>query len=366
MDILKALNSFDPAVRQQAFAECRSCFDSFNMHCHSFYSYNGYGYSPEMIVSLAAMFRWKGVGLVDFDVLDAVDEFLVAAKRFDLNAVAGMETRVFVPEQAADVISSPGEPGITYHLGYGFASSEVPEKAKPFAAELRRKANERTEGILTRVNSVLPEIALDFQTVAHAFTPRGNVTERHLCAAYRAQAERRFPDPEERAAYWTGKLGKSEADPVKLEALIRSKTMKKGGAGYVEPKPENFPTLREMNDFVTACGAVPTLAWLNGLSSGESDPDRLLDLHLEYGTRAVTIIPDRNWRTGDREQKAKLLTALDAFLNACAKRKLPVLAGTELNAPGQLLCDDYTIPELRPYRDQLLAGAAKAAEFTKR
>ena len=366
MDVLKNLNCFDPEVRRQALDECGRCFDSFNMHCHSFYSYNGYDYSPETIAALAAMFRWKGVGLVDFDVLDAVDEFLAAAKRFKLNAVAGMETRVFVPEMKDDVISSPGEPGITYHLGYGFAASEVPEGAKAFAAELRRKANERTEGILARVNASLPEVALDFAAVARAFTPRGNVTERHLCAAYRAQAEKRFPDPDDRAAYWTDKLGKYESDPVKLEALIRSKTMKKGGVGYVEPKPENFPTLREMNDFTTACGAVPTLAWLNGLSSGESDPDKLLDLHLEYGVRAVTIIPDRNWRTGDMAQKLKLLTALDAFLNACARRKLPVLAGTELNAPGQLLCDDYSVPELRPYREQFLAGVAAAANFTRR
>ena len=366
MDILKLLNIFDPAAREKAFAECAACFDSFNMHCHSFYSYNGYGYSPEMIAALAAMFRWKGVGLVDFDVLDAVDEFLAAAGRLKLNAVAGMETRVFVPEQSTEVISSPGEPGITYHLGFGFASSEVPDKVKPFAAELRRKANERTCGIMERVNAVLPEIALDFTQVARDFTPRGNVTERHLCAAYRAKAEAVFPDAGKRAEYWTNKLGKFEADPVKLEALIRSKTMKKGGAGYVDPKPENFPTLREMNDFVSSCGAVPTLAWLNGLSAGESDPERLLDLHLGYGTRAATIIPDRNWRTNDPEQKAKLLAALDRFMKACAKRKLPVLAGTELNAPGQLLCDDYTIPELAPYRDQLLAGVAAAAEFTKR
>ena len=365
MDILNVMNSFDPAAREKAFKECAACFDSFNMHCHSFYSYNGYGYSPETIAALAAMFRWKGVGIVDFDVLDAVDEFLAAAKKFNLNAVAGMETRVFVPEMKDDVISSPGEPGITYHLGYGFSSSEVPDKAKPFAAELRRKANERTCGIMERVNSVLSEVALDFAEVSKTFTPRGNVTERHLCAAYRTKAEAVFPDPAEREAYWTKKLGHFEADPVKLEALIRSKTMKKGGVGYVDPKPENFPTLREMNDFTLACGAVPTLAWLNGLSSGESDPDRLLDLHLSCGTRAVTIIPDRNWRSSDPEQKAKLLASLDAFLKACAKRKLPVLAGTELNAPGQLLCDDYTIPELAPYRDQLLAGVAAAASFTK-
>ena len=366
MDVLKKLNSFDSAERAAALAECAKCFDSFNLHCHSFYSYNGYGYSPEMLTALAAMFRWHGVGLVDFDVLDGVDEFLAAAAKLKLNAVCGMETRVYCPELARAVISSPGEPGITYHLGFGFKSSQVPEAQRAFASELRNKARERTRGIAERVNQVLPEIALHFDQMAHIFTPRGNVTERHLCAAYRAQAEKRFVDAEERAAFWQEKLGKFEEDPVALEALIRSKTMKKGGVGYMEPKPENFPTLKEMNAFVTGCGAVPTLAWLNGFSSGESDPDRLLDLHLSYGVRAVTIIPDRNWRSSDPEQKAKLLASLDAFMKACAKRKLPVLAGTELNAPGQLLCDDYTIPELAPYRDQFLSGVAAAATFTKR
>ena len=356
MDILKKLNSFDPAERGRASAECASCFGSFNLHCHSFYSYNGYGYSPEMLATLAAMFRWRGVGLVDFDVLDAVDEFRAAAGKFRLNAVCGMETRVFVPELESAVINSPGEPGIAYHLGCGFRSSEVPESARPFAAELRRKANERTRGIMERVNAVLPELALDFDAVAREFTPRGNVTERHLCEAYRVRSEAVFADPAERAAYWTGRLGKFEADPVKLEALIRSKTMKKGGAGYVEPKPENFPTLREMNEFTTACGALPTLAWLNGLSDGEADPDALLELHQSCGAKAVTIIPDRNWRSSDPEQKAKLLAALDKFMAACAKRKLPVLAGTELNAPGQLLCDDFTVPELAPYREQFISG----------
>ena len=60
--------------------------------------------------------------------------------------------------------------------------------------------------------------------------------------------------------------------------------------------------------------------------------------------------------SSDPDKKAQLLAALDKFMKACAKRRIPVLAGTELNAPGQLLCDDYTIPELAPYRDQLLAG----------
>ena len=366
MDILKQLNSFDPAEREQALSECAGCFGSFNLHCHSFYSYNGYGYSPEMLVALAAFFRWRGVGLVDFDVLDAVDGFLAAARRFNLIAAAGMETRVFIPELAGTEINSPGEPGIAYHLGYGFSSSRIPVAAELFAAELRRKANDRTRGVLERVNTVLPELELDFDRVAAEFTPRGNVTERHLCAAYRVRAEELFPSPEERAAFWSERLGKYDRDPAALEALIRSRTMKKGGVGYAEPQPDNFPTLKEMNDFVLRCGALPTVAWLNGLSGAEADPEALLDLHLGGGARAVTLIPDRNWRCSDPERRARLLEALDRFLKICARRRIPVLAGTEMNAPGQPLCDDFTVPELAPYREQFLRGCEFIGNLTKR
>jgi hypothetical protein len=43
------------------------------------------------------------------------------------------------------------------------------------------------------------------------------------------------------------------------EALIRSKTMKKGGVGYVQPGKGSFPLMAEMNRFVLAAGAIPTL-----------------------------------------------------------------------------------------------------------
>ena len=133
--------------------------------------------------------------------------------------------------------------------------------------------------------------------------------------------------------------------------------MKRGGAGYVAPTPESFPTLEEMNKFIINCGAAPTLAWLNGLSAGEADPEALLELHVRYGAGAVTIIPDRNWRAADAEKGARLTAALDKFLAACAKFKLPVLAGTEMNAPGQLLADDFTVPALAKHYSQLAEGA---------
>lgn len=351
----KALNSFDPAVRAGALEIFRKANNAFNMHCHSFYSYNGYGYSPAMLVALAKELNWRGVMLVDFDVLDGVDEFLAAARALGVRAAAGMETRVFVPDMADKEINSPGEPGIAYHLGCGFTSSTVPESQKAFAADLKARAQKRTATLVEKVNTLLIEIAVDFKTVAAEYTPAGNVTERHVCCAYRVAAEKKFAGAD-LAAYWQDKIGGFEVDPVKMEALIRAKTMKSGGVGYVKAAPESFPTLEEMNKFIKACGAVPTLAWLNGLSAGENDVDALLDLHLKYGAGAATLIPDRNWRAADAAKSAKLVAELDRFVAAAVKRNMPLLAGTEMNAPGQLLADDYTIEQLKKHQDIFIAG----------
>lgn len=349
------LNSFDAGLRKAALAEVRRQFCAFNMHCHSFYSYNGYGYSPSMLAALAKELNWRGIMLVDFDVLDGVDEFLAAAKYLGVKAAAGMETRVFVPELADKEINSPGEPGIAYHLGCGFTSSAVPASQQKFAAGLRSRAAGRTRTLVEKVNTLLNEIAIDFDAVAKEFTPAGNVTERHVCCAYRMAAEKKFSG-DELAAYWQEKIGAFDGNPVKMEALIRSKTMKSGGVGYVKADPESFPTLQEMNRFTEACGAVPTIAWLNGLSAGENDVEKLLDLHQRCGAKAVTLIPDRNWRSPDPEKSAKLVAELDRFVAACTARKLPLLAGTEMNAPGQLLNDDYSIPQLVKHLDAFCAG----------
>ena len=354
------LNSFDPATRARALAKVRKIYSAFNMHCHSFYSYNGYGYSPSMLAAVAKENNWRSAMLVDFDVLDGVDEFLAAARALGVRACAGMETRVYVPELADVEINSPGEPGIAYHLGCGFTASEVPAGEKAFADSLRSKANARTRTLVEKVNSYLSEIELDFNSVAKEFTPNGNVTERHVCTAYRMMAEKRFKGGE-LAAYWNEKLGKYEENPVKLEGLIRSKTMKRGGVGYVAPTPESFPTLEEMNKFIINCGAAPTLAWLNGLSAGENDVDRLFELHLKYGLKAATLIPDRNWRADTPEKQTALTAELDRFVAAANKYNIPLLAGTEMNAPGQLIADDFTIAPLVKHLDSFIAGADKFA-----
>ena len=370
----KSLNDFDPAVRGRALKEaclavkngavaCAAPSDIHNMHCHSFFSYNGYGYSPSYIVYLAKKMGFRAVGLVDFDVLDGVDEFLAAAEMFGMRAVCGMETRVFIPELADKEINSPGEPGIAYHLGCGFTASQVPPEQRDFAAMLRRNANNRTRRLVDLVNGFLDPVTIDFDAVAGRFTPGGNVTERHCCSAYREAAEKVFPDKEKRAAFWASKLGLDGAaaaglldNPVKLEGTIRSKTMKSGGVGYIAPSPEAFPTLDSMNRFIIGCGATPTLAWLNGLSAGENDLDGLLRLHKKFGTKAATLIPDRNIHGATPEKTAVLQAELDRFIASCRAAGLPLLAGTEMNAPGQKLVDDFADAALAKHIPALLAG----------
>lgn len=336
-----------------------------NLHCHTFFSYNGYGFSPSYIVWLAKKSGHFAVGSVDFDVLDAVDEFHRAGELLGVRAVSGIETRVFVPEMADKEINSPGEPGVAYHMGVGFASSSVPEAAEPLLQRLRRMANSRTEDIVKLVNTCLTEIALDFEQDAAALTPAGNVTERHVCEAYRRKAEQVFAERAERVAYWAEKLStpveKLETiidDPAAMEALIRSKTMKSGGVGYVKADPKSFPMIDDMNAFVSACGALPALAWLNGESAGESDPGALLDLHLGKGATVLNIVPDRNWNFSDPEVRAKKVNELNRIIAAAKERFMPIAIGTEMNAPGLKLVDTFDSEPLKPYVEDFVDGAA--------
>jgi len=236
-----------------------------NLHAHTFFSYNAYGYSPSKFAWLARKAGLAVAGIVDFDVLDGVDEFLDAGRRIGLKCCAGLESRVFVPEFATLEMNSPGEPGVSYNMGVGFPRAA----SHPFLVEMRAAAEKRTRGMLKRVNAYLDPVTLDFDRDVAPLTPSGNATERHLCEAYERKAVEAFPDPVRRAAYWTERLGGAPADSGKLQGLIRAKTMKQGGVGYVAPDNGSFPEMAKMNRFVLEADAIPTVTWLDGASEGE-------------------------------------------------------------------------------------------------
>ena len=144
------LDNLDPARRQAALASLwRQAGEglialpepgtSVNLHAHTFFSYNAYGYSPSKYAWLARKAGLAAAGIVDFDVLDGLEEFLEAGRLLGLKTCVSLESRAFVPEFATRVINSPGEPGVAYHMGVGFTSAA----AHPFLdgdARVRRRS----------------------------------------------------------------------------------------------------------------------------------------------------------------------------------------------------------------------------------
>jgi hypothetical protein len=367
------LNDFDPQRRREALDKLLDLVarrlialpepvSAVNLHSHTFYSYNGYGYSPTAFAWKARLAGLAVAGVVDFDVLDAVDEFLEAARRLGLKACAGIETRIFIPEYADREINSPGEPGISYHMGAGFTKSQASNPE--FLAEMKAAAQARNRAILARVNPYLAPAELDYDRDVLPLTPNGNATERHLCMAYDARAKEVFTNDDDRVRFWSEKLGEGEAkirtalaDPAAIQGLIRAKTMKSGGVGYIKPEGPDFPRLDRVNAFSLGEGAIPTYTWLDGTTGGESAIEELLDLEMANGTAAINIVPERNWNIADPETRKRKVANLHRVVEIAQERGLPVLMGTEMNAPGQRFVDDFAAPELQPVIPAFLEGA---------
>ena len=331
------------------------------MHAHTFYSFNAYGHSPTSLAWLAKKERYSAIGCVDFDVLDAVDEFLDACDEAEVRGSAALETRVFIPEFASREISSPGEPGVAYHMGIGFSTSKATGRSAEILSEMRQRASQRNRDLISRINSHLSPITVDYDSDVLPLTPAGNATERHILVAYTKAV---FLSGVEPVSFWSQKLDtKSDAiksivdDTPKLHNLIRTKLMKRGGIGYVQPGPLTFPSIDEFHEFVLGCNALPCATWLDGTSEGEKSIEELLGLGIEKGVVALNIIPDRNWNIADPEQKRVKLKNLYDVVTLAGKLDLPLNIGTEMNAFGNKLIDDFDTQELRPVRKPFIDGA---------
>jgi hypothetical protein len=355
------LDSFDPAQRRQALLALWRQVEAgkialpqpgtdVNLHAHTFFSYNAYGYSPSKYAWLARKTGLALAGVVDFDVLDALEEFLEAARLVGLKSCVSLESRVFVPEFATRVINSPGEPGIAYHMGVGFTRAVQ----HPFLARMRESAAQRTRDMLGRVNTFMRPVELDYEKDVVPLTPKGNATERHLCEAFERKAAQVFPDAAQRAAFWKERLGDAPSAGVKLQNLIRARTMKKGGAGYAQPGKGSFPLMADMNRVALESGAIPTLAWLDGTTDGEKCIEELFAVGISSGAAALNIIPDRNYTPGVKDQKLQNL--YDVVVLA-EKRHFPIIVGTEMNAPGNKFVDSFGTAELKPLVPVFLRGA---------
>jgi hypothetical protein len=108
---------------------------------------------------------------------------------------------------------------------------------------------------------------------------------------------------------------------------------------------------------ITACGALPCAAWLDGTTPGEQAIEELLELLIGQGVAALAIIPDRNWNIADLEVKRVKVQNLYDVVELAQELDLPLIVGTEMNAYGQKLVDDFDAPELAPLVEPFMAGA---------
>lgn len=368
----KELIDFDPLVRSKALEQLAGYVDSgelrvqpvknvANLHCHTFFSYNAYGYSPSALAWLAKKNGYQFMGIVDFDVLDGVDEFLDACDLLGVSASAGIESRNFLPEFENLEINSPGEPGVYYNMGIGFGTGYVPHEAKKILADLRGRSDRRNRAIVDHVNAYLAPIQIDYDEDVLPLTPAGSPTERHIVLAYKNRVESEISNP---SKFWSEKLGLPLSrilgeiqDPPNFQNMIRSKLMKRGGVGYVQPNPHTFPVVDQLYILAATSGALPCATWLDGLSNGEKVFPEILELLVSKGAVTLNIVPDRNWNVPDPELRSTKLKNLYNVVQLTESMSLPLNVGTEMNTYGNKLMDDFDVPELAPLRQVFIDGA---------
>jgi hypothetical protein len=365
------INSFNLEERTKAFdakiqnADFSKKSDNVNMHFHSFYSYNGEGWSPTNIVLKSAEAGLYAAALCDFDVLDGLEEFICASEKVGLRCAVNLETRVYIDELSDVDISSPGEPGVSYIMGGGFY--ELPEAGTPQAITLQSfkdGAKTRNIALISRINEKLQDIALNYEEDVLPLTPAGVATERHIITAYVNKIFDVYGKEEKCTKYLSELLGIDSgsaaeliADRPDLEEKVRSKLAKAGGIGYVQPSKDTFPAVEDFINWVSSCGAIPMTTWLDGTSDGEADAEALTELMCSKGCKAINIIPDRNWNIKDEKTAKIKQEKLKAIIEASIKRDIPINIGTEMNKKGLPFVDDLEGPILSQYKDEFIKGA---------
>jgi len=262
-------------------------------------------------------------------------------------------------------INSPGEPGVTYIMGAGFA--RLPDPGTPQADaldRLRQGAGLRNRALIERINRRLPDIALDYDREVLPLSPSGTPTERHIVRAYRRKAESAFADQGSRLRFWSeilkadpGAVSEWEPDIPVMEEKIRGALVKRGGIGYERPTAGTFPPIEDFILWVRDCRALPTVAWLDGTSAGEADALTMLERLHALGACALNIIPDRNYRIANPDQRSVKVRKLAEIVAAAETLGFPINIGTEMNKDGQPFVDDTGAEALQPYHAAFMKGA---------
>ena len=375
--MIEDLSSFDKKTREEALSEVAGMVKAgqiekaqvvkpwINLHLHTFHSYNYNNWSPSRVIFEGWRTGLEYTGTVDFDTLAGLEETLHAGKLLGMRVTGGFESRVFIEEMKDTVINSPKEPGIYYLCGKGFKKTpDRNSEAGRFFAGMLDISQNRNKQVIAKLNAHLKEAQVDYTGDVLPLTPSGNPTERHIIEAYVKKSEAVCGGSVDR--FWAGVLNlpvdnvcnlrtKKGAD---FQETLRKALIKYGGPGYVKPERESFPLFDDTVRMIEKAGGIPTGTWLDGTNPGEAEPEKLMDFLKGKGIKAITVIPDRNCNIANPEEKKTKIKKLNEFMDACTKKQMPVVCGTEMNKHGQPFVDDFNNPALSSYLSYFLSSAS--------
>jgi hypothetical protein len=365
------LNSFNLQTRREALSQLQKAIAQgkitapepqpiCNLHAHSFFSYNAYGYSPSMLAWLAKKEGIPLMGIIDFDTLDGVEEFLTASEVLGVCGTASLETRVHLPEFSEDVINSPREPGVIYHTLAGFAGQDLPPEGELILVDLKQRSSRRNRRIVSLLNDYLYPVEIDYQETIVPLSAGGMPTERHILSAYISAVEEQVPEP---ILFWADKLDLTTEkiqDVIQnkpaFKRLVREMLIKAGGVAYQKPDEGSFPPLAIIHELARAGNALPTAVWLDGTHTGEQREPELLAFLIAQGVVALNIIPERNINAEDPKEKALKIQNLYDVVALSRSMDLPIIIGTEMNKSGQKIVNDFYAAPLAPLQQVFLDG----------
>jgi hypothetical protein len=367
------LNSFDGTLRRHVLEELSEQYrhillqegTNINMHFHSFFSYNSEWYSPSRIAWESAKKGLYAAGLCDFDVLEGLEEFLHAGAVLRLRTTVNIETRAFMAEYADVDVNSPGEQGVVYIMGAGFFETPGENSTqRNVLLDYGRRAQVRNIGLVERINKKIPDIEIDYAKDVLPLTPAGGATERHVVRAYVHKAKAVFVSEQKIAEFWSDILGVRIEDTLALlsdtpalEDAVRARLVKRGGIGYRKPDRTTFPPVETFISWVSSCGAIPMITWLDGTSEGEKNGRDMLECMKAKGAAALNIIPERNWNISDAAERELKISKLDEIVSHAEEMGLPLNIGTEMNKAGLPFVDDLDAAPLRKHKEVFLRGA---------
>ena len=163
-----------------------------NLHAHTFFSYNAYGYSPSKFAWLARKAGLAAAGIVDFDVLDGVEEFLEAGRLIGLKTCVQpgiARVRAGIRDAGHQFARRAGR-----RLSHGRRVSARRVASVPRGDARRRGASARAICSTASTPISIRSSSITTSDVV-PLTPNGNATERHLCEAYERKAVAGVPRP---------------------------------------------------------------------------------------------------------------------------------------------------------------------------